>query len=86
MFSEFIVNSNIVISFHHTLAMKTGFEDDEIQRQLKYKTRDMGVHSRVLQGVTYKGVIQSDEWVCVCSLYIHPEDNKKGMYTVFYYI
>jgi hypothetical protein len=35
------VNSNIVVSFHHTVAVKRCLEDDEIERQLKCKIRDV---------------------------------------------
>jgi hypothetical protein len=35
-FCEFIVNSNDVASFHHTMAMKQSLEDDEIERQLNW--------------------------------------------------
>jgi hypothetical protein len=28
------VNSNVLVSFHHTMAMKYRLEDDEIERQL----------------------------------------------------
>jgi hypothetical protein len=37
----FIVHSNIVVSFHHTMAMKHCLEDDEIERQLKCKKCDV---------------------------------------------
>jgi hypothetical protein len=37
------MNSNIVVSFHHTMAMKRCLEDDEIERQLKCKICDMGL-------------------------------------------
>lgn len=35
IFSEFIVNSNIVVSFHDTMAIKHRSEDDKIERQVK---------------------------------------------------
>jgi hypothetical protein len=41
VYREFITNSNIVVSFHHTIAMKCCLEDDKIERQLKCKMYDM---------------------------------------------
>jgi hypothetical protein len=55
------VNSNIVVSFHHTVTTKRRLEDDEIESQLKCKIRDVGLHSRVLRGISYKGAIQLDD-------------------------
>jgi hypothetical protein len=43
VFCDFIVNSNIVVSFHHTMVMKHNLEDDEIERQLKCKIHDKGL-------------------------------------------
>jgi hypothetical protein len=40
---EFIVNSNIVVTFHHKMAMRFLLEYDEIERQLKCKIRDVGM-------------------------------------------
>jgi hypothetical protein len=37
VFCELIVNSNTIVSFHHTMAMKHSFADDEIERKLKCK-------------------------------------------------
>jgi hypothetical protein len=42
VFCKFIVNSNIVASFHHKMAMKCLSERD------KCKICDVGLHSRVL--------------------------------------
>jgi hypothetical protein len=42
-----MVNSNIVASFHHKLGMIRCLEDDEIERQLKCKIRDVGLRSFV---------------------------------------
>jgi hypothetical protein len=36
------VNSNIVVSFHHKIAMKRS-ENDEIERELKSKICDVGL-------------------------------------------
>jgi hypothetical protein len=52
------VNLNTVVLFHHPMAMKHCLEDDEIEMQQKCKIYDMGLHYRVLQGVSHKGVIQ----------------------------
>jgi hypothetical protein len=41
VFCEFIVNLNIVVSFHHKMAMQRCFGNDEIERQLKCKICDM---------------------------------------------
>jgi hypothetical protein len=60
--------------YHSFISSYNGNEtrfEDEIERQLKCKIRDMGLHSRVLQGVTYKGAIQLDEQVWVCVKPIH---------------
>jgi hypothetical protein len=38
-----MVNSNIVVSFHHKMAMKHCVEDDEIEKQLKCKICGMGL-------------------------------------------
>jgi hypothetical protein len=37
------VNSNIVVSLHHTMAMKHCSEDNEIERQLNCKIHDVGL-------------------------------------------
>jgi hypothetical protein len=59
VFCEFIENSNIVVSFHRTTAMKRRLGDDEIESQLKCKKCDVGLcNSQVLRGVLYKSVIQ----------------------------
>jgi hypothetical protein len=42
VFCEFIGNSNIVVSFGHKMAMKLS-ENDETERQLKFKIYDMGL-------------------------------------------
>jgi hypothetical protein len=39
--SELIVNSNSAVSFHHTMTIERRLEDDETERQMKYKTHDM---------------------------------------------
>jgi hypothetical protein len=44
------------------MAMKRRVEDDEIERQLKCKICGVGLHSRVLRRVPYKGAIQLDQW------------------------
>jgi hypothetical protein len=41
--------------------MKRYLEDDEIESQLKCKICDVGLHSRMLQGVPQKGEIQLHE-------------------------
>lgn len=57
--------SNIVVPFHHTMAMKRCLESDEIDRQLKCKICGMGLCTfQVLQGVPYKGVIQLHDTGC----------------------
>jgi hypothetical protein len=38
------MNLNIVVSFHHAMAMKRHLEDDEIERQLKCKKCDVGLY------------------------------------------
>jgi hypothetical protein len=38
-----MMNSNIVVSFHHTMAMKGCLEEDEIERQLKCRICDVGL-------------------------------------------
>jgi hypothetical protein len=38
-----MVNSNIVVSFHHKMGIIRCLEEDEIERQLKCKIRDMGL-------------------------------------------
>jgi hypothetical protein len=43
VFCEIMVNSNIVVSFHHKMVMKCCLEDDEIERQLKCMICDMGL-------------------------------------------
>jgi hypothetical protein len=37
------VISNIVVSFHHTMAIKRRSEDDKIERKLKRKICDVGL-------------------------------------------
>jgi hypothetical protein len=37
------VNLDIVVSFHHKLAVKRCLENDEIERQLKCKICDVGL-------------------------------------------
>jgi hypothetical protein len=38
-----MVNSNIVVSFHHKMATKCCLEDDEIEKQLKSKICGVGL-------------------------------------------
>jgi hypothetical protein len=40
------------------MAMKRCLEDDEIERQLKCKICDMGLHSQVSEAIPHKGEIQ----------------------------
>jgi hypothetical protein len=37
------VNSDIVVSFHHKMAMKRCLEDDEIEKHLKCKIHGVGL-------------------------------------------
>jgi hypothetical protein len=37
------VNSNVVVSLYHTMAMKCHLEGDEVEKQLKYKLHDVGL-------------------------------------------
>jgi hypothetical protein len=39
-----MVNSNIVVSFQHKVAMKCCLEDDEIEKQLKCKICGVGLY------------------------------------------
>jgi hypothetical protein len=41
VFWEFMANSNIVVSYHHKMAMIRCLEDYEIERQLKCKICDV---------------------------------------------
>jgi hypothetical protein len=43
VFCVFILNFNIVVSFHHAMAMKCRLEDDEIEKQLKCKKCDADI-------------------------------------------
>jgi hypothetical protein len=70
VFSEFVMNLNIVVSFHHTVAMKHCLEDDEIERQLKCKNCDQRWDSVRWQGGRSE------------ALYIHQADNNKKVYTL----
>jgi hypothetical protein len=43
VFCEFIENSNTVVSFHHTITLKSRLEDDEIESLPKRKKCDVGL-------------------------------------------
>jgi hypothetical protein len=43
VFCEFVVNLNIVVSFHRTVALIRRLEDDEVERQLKCEIHDTGL-------------------------------------------
>jgi hypothetical protein len=43
VFCEFMVNMNIVVSYHHKMTMIRCFEDDEIERQVKCNICDVGL-------------------------------------------
>jgi hypothetical protein len=43
VFSEFMVTSNIVVSFHHKMPMIHCLENNEIEKQLKCKICDVGL-------------------------------------------
>jgi hypothetical protein len=60
VFCVFIVDKNIVVSFHHTMAMKHRLEDDETERQLKCKKCDVGMCILGASRSTIKGKIRSD--------------------------
>jgi hypothetical protein len=78
VFCKFIVNSKIVISFHHTKAMKYRLKGDEIERQLNCKKCDVRSHSLVFRGIPRKGAIQlHDGWVGVGEAYIYIKQVRK---------
>jgi hypothetical protein len=65
VFCEFTENSNIVLSFHHSTAVKRRLGrlgDIEIESQLKCKKCDVGqCSSLIFRGVAFKGAIQFSE-------------------------
>lgn len=75
-FFEFIMNSNIVISFHHTMSMKRIWKIIKLKGSwnVRYVTWD-NVFSGASRSTTQRqdSVIGRGGW----SLYIHQADNKK---------
>jgi hypothetical protein len=86
------VNSNIVVSFHHTskMAMTRCLEDDEIERLLKCKICDVGLcifgYFKKYQTRARFNYMMWGEGGCEARIYIKQITTKKGMYTEFYYI
>jgi hypothetical protein len=88
VFCEFTMNSNTVVSFHHTTAMKCHLEDDETERQLKCKNCDVGLCSLICFE-EYHTKARFNQMTRSCGgtyIYIKQITRKKGMYIEFYYI
>jgi hypothetical protein len=84
VFCEFILILNIVVSYHHAIAMKRCLGDDETERQLKCKLCDLELCFLVCFK-EYHTKVRFRYWMRGLNLCIHQADNNKKYIFIEYY-